>query len=196
MVFSFSRWTFLRLPQNRLQTGRWLWRIVLSVGTVSGLAAPVAAFPSFNLVDEKDFRRCAEGLLQAGITAKLSSQACAGVIRPMDLSECVVSIRNTGQISGEEALVGCVSVRRPKELGICVSDIVEVGRDVDALNVLNSCALSLLPERYSFCVLGLAEANREIGVNDLLDVCLNPPEQYTDLDLELEIVPEADEPLQ
>ncbi|WP_156803555.1 hypothetical protein [Lyngbya sp. PCC 8106] len=189
-----SRWTFFRFSDNRQQGWRWLSRIVLSMGTVSLLAAPVTAFPSFNLVNDKDYRRCAEGLRDAGITPLLSSQACAGVIRPRDLSECVVSIGNTGQISSEEALVGCVSVRRPKELGICVSDIVTEGRGVEPLNVLNSCALSLLPERHSFCVLGLAEVNRDVPVDDLLNICLNPPEQFTDLDLELQAETETDEP--
>ena len=155
MVSLLSRWTFLRLPQNRPQTWRWLSTMVLSVGAVSLLAAPVSAFPSFNLVNKRDYRKCAQGLRGAGITAKLSSEACAGVIRPRDLSECVVSIRNTGQISGEEALVGCVSVRRPKELGICVHNIVRKAGAANPLNVLNSCALSLLPERHSFCVLGI-----------------------------------------
>ncbi|WP_413161420.1 hypothetical protein ACL6C3_22885 [Capilliphycus salinus ALCB114379] len=184
MVSSWlSRWTGLRFSDNRPQTRRWLSRIVLSMGTVSLLAAPVTAFPSFDLVDEKDYRICAEGLRQAGITPLLSSQACAGVIRPKDLSECVVGISNTAQISGEEALVGCVSVRRPKELGVCVTSIVQVGRGVDPLNVLNSCGLSLLPERHSFCVVGLAEVNRDIPVDDLLNVCLRPPEQFIDLDL-------------
>lgn len=192
----FSRWTFLGLSGNRPQTWRWLSPIVLLVSTVSLFAAPASAFPSFDLIQEKDYRRCAEGLRDAGITPLLSSQACAGVIRPRDLSECVVSIRNTGQISSEEALAGCASVRRPRELGVCVTDIVEVGRGVDPLNVLNSCGLSLLPERHSFCVVGLAEVNRDIPVDDLLNVCLRPPEQFIDLDLELEIVPEADDPVE
>ncbi|MEA5499317.1 MAG: hypothetical protein WAN66_24750 [Limnoraphis robusta] len=195
MIFSsLSRWTFLGLLQHRPQTRRWLSRIVLSMGTVSLLAAPATAFPSFNLLNRHDYRRCAEGLRDAGIAPKLSAEACAGVIRPRDLSECVVSITNTAAISSEEALVGCVSVRRPRELGICVTGIVTVASSADPLNVLNSCALSLLPERYSFCVIGLAEVHQDLAVDDLLETCLNPPEQFTDLDLQLQVEPETDQP--
>lgn len=184
MVFSpLSRCTFLGFPLDRPQTWRWLSRIVLSIGTVSLFAAPAAAFPSFNLLNRHDYRRCAEGLRDAGITAQLSAEACAGTIRPRDLSQCVNRIRNVAAISSEEALVGCLSVRRPQELGTCVTGIVQVAGSADPLNVLNGCVSSLLPERYSFCVIGLAEVHRDIPVNDLLETCLHPSEKFTDLNL-------------
>lgn len=183
MIFSRSWLPTTQQLSHARPRWRWMSGAALSLTTVGLLAAPTIAFPSFNLVNKKDYQKCAEGLRQAGVGEALTAQACAGVTRPRFLAECVTSIQETGQIASEEAVVSCVSVRRPRELGVCVSDIIENGQGVDPSSVLYSCSRSLLPERYSFCVIGLAQNNTSVAVDQLLEICLNPPEQFVDIEL-------------
>lgn len=152
--------------------------MVTSLNFVIGVTS-ASAFPRFDLVTEEDYQICAENLQDLGLSADLVAEACAAVIRPENLSQCVTQINQETAIAPEAVLASCVSVRRPEELATCVIDITQAS-GADPANVLNSCRRSLLPERHSFCVLGLTQGGG-IAVDQALETCLNPPEQFFDL---------------
>ncbi|MGF1494989.1 MAG: hypothetical protein ACFBSC_21600 [Microcoleaceae cyanobacterium] len=165
------------------QGKRWFAAIAASAASVSLISVPVAAFPSFDLLTEKDYARCTTELQSVGLSADLIAQGCAAVIRPQNLSACVTRMNREVAIDPQDALVSCVGVRRPEELATCVVNITQSTGEANPLNVMNSCRRSLLPERYSFCVLGISQEGG-IGVDQALETCLNPPEQFLDLGLE------------
>lgn len=161
------------------------WGLPLAV--VSLLSAivpmkPAQGFPSFRLVPESDYVKCVQQLEQAEASPQITMEACAMASRPANIGECVTRISRDGGIVADEAVLGCVSVRRPQELASCVVNITRSESDVDPLYVLEGCARSLLPERYAFCVVGMGRGSTNFAVDDRLRVCLNPPEEFTDLD--------------
>lgn len=157
--------------------------MVMPLASVGLFATSASAFPRFDLTTEKDYAICATNLTAVGLSSDLVAKACAGMVRPQHLSQCVTRISQDAAIAPEEALVSCVSVRRPEELAICVVDITRAGSDINPSTVLNSCRRSLLPERHAFCVLGLTRGGG-IAVDQALGTCLNPPEQFMDLRIE------------
>ncbi|MGC9528964.1 MAG: hypothetical protein ACP5D7_25830 [Limnospira sp.] len=160
------------------------WGLSLAtLGILSALvpARPLQAFPSFDRVGERDYRQCAQGLREAGLSPEITAEACAMAIRPSQLAECVSRIGDDTGIAAEEAVLGCVGVRRPAALATCVFNITASGSGADPLNVLESCGRSLLPEQYSFCVVGMSQGGADYSTDDLLEVCLHPPEQFIDL---------------
>ncbi len=144
---------------------------------------PPNAFPSFELLKEEDYATCAAGLEAAGLSPRLTAQACAMSVRPTQISTCVTRINSETGIAAEEALLGCVSVRRPEQMATCVVDITFNRSDANPLNVLDSCSRSLLPVTHAYCVLGLTQSTEALPVATALQTCLTPPEQFSDLEI-------------
>jgi hypothetical protein len=120
-----------------------------------------------------DYRACAGQLLRVNVNANAASQACAGALRPRDLSSCVVSISRQTQISAVDALNSCRQARRPEDLATCVVGI-SLNPSKEAANpaILNYCGRSLLPVRFGQCVVGL-RSEIKFALNQALDTCIS-----------------------
>jgi hypothetical protein len=119
-----------------------------------------------------DYRVCAARLLKAGITAEAVSQSCATVLRPSEVSGCVVEIKAKTEISATDALSPCKQSRRPEELAKCVVGISVYAKEAVNQEILNYCARSLLPVRFAQCVVGLrAEIN--VAPKQAMDNCID-----------------------
>ena len=103
------------------------------------------------------FESCVERLLDVGIELQNTVDACGAALDPKDLSRCVVSISNNTAIVGEEALAGCVRVRRPQEMARCV---VSLDDNFDGLSsqIMGYCGRSLRPITFRNCVEGVSDA--------------------------------------
>lgn len=121
---------------------------------IAGLLA--LAIPSPPAAALTEFQVCAAELGRANISLELASKACASVLAPKDLSECVIRINYLTSALANDALVACTRVRRPKELASCVVDINRKTQNSVAPSVLDYCRRSLLPLRFSECVIGLS----------------------------------------
>jgi hypothetical protein len=120
-----------------------------------------------------DYRACAGQLLRVNINANSASQACAGALRPRDLSSCVVSISNRTQISPVDALNACRQARRPEEVATCVVGIsLNPTKEPPNPAILNYCGRSLLPVRFGQCVVGL-RSEIQFALNQALDTCIS-----------------------
>jgi len=190
-----------------------------AIATLS-MSFPVAAFPFFDPVedwfddesyttDRDDYEDCTRDLLQAEIPAGISAAACASVIRPEELGECVEEIDrdilrpeydeddplavriNASQVSPLDVLSACRQVRRPTDLAECVVDIGRKTIDPNLPLVLDRCRRSLLPERFGNCVVGVSDAlniqededviARIITAEEAMDVCLDTGDVVRDI---------------
>ncbi|AMW30921.1 MULTISPECIES: hypothetical protein [Arthrospira] len=169
-----------------LNSQKLAWGLPLTVVSLLWAMIPVKSaaqgFPSYRLTVEADYARCVRELEDAGVSPRATATACGMAIRPTSIGECVTLITRDAGIAGDEAVLGCMSVRRPQELANCVVNITRSNSEANALTVLEGCGRSLLPERYASCVVGMGSGSTEFAVNDLLRVCLNPPEQFSDMD--------------
>jgi hypothetical protein len=102
-----------------------------------------------------DYRACAGRLLRLGITPEAASNACAGVLRPREFSNCVTRIQKQTQVAAVDILSSCRSARRPEDLGTCVVNINASKKETFDPSILNFCDRSLLPVRFAECVVGL-----------------------------------------
>ena len=153
---------------------RWIYLVaVFSYGLL--IATPEVAIAQAN---KKSFKICSEDLLSVGLSETEVANACGAALKPRGLSRCVTEIydNTTDELSAEDILFSCQRVRRFDELGSCVETINESIQDKsNEAAILESCRLSLLPERFSFCVVGLS-TNVGLTTEELLSNCLNPDE--------------------
>lgn len=119
-----------------------------------------------------DYRACAGRLLGIGVSEDAASQACAGALRPTDLSACVVFIDERTEISTNDALNTCTKARRPKELATCVVSVSKNTQEAINPDVLNYCGRSLLPVRFAECVIGL-RSETKLDPNQVLNTCID-----------------------
>jgi hypothetical protein len=133
----------------------------------------IALYPAFNLfcfnspvkAEWNDFTLCSIRLQKTGIDPQKSANACGESLDPDELSLCVARINYVTQLSGNEALEGCLRSRRPLELAQCAGDIHrETNGDRQTQNlqpnlILDYCRRSLLPLTFSQCVTGLSNSN-------------------------------------
>ncbi len=119
-----------------------------------------------------NYRGCAAKLLRLGITPEAASNACAGVLRPRELSNCVTRIQKQTQVAAVDILSSCRSARRPEDLGTCVVSISASKKETFDPSILNYCDRSLLPVRFAECVVGL---RREIdfSATQAMDTCID-----------------------
>jgi hypothetical protein len=158
---------------------------LLVVGfVVGGLPARPAQATYYNprpyRSSERDYQRCAAGLLETGLQAEAASAACAGALYPRALSSCVTIIDSETELTATDALSGCRRVRRPHELASCVVGITGISSEGTAPgDVLDYCRRSLLPVRFSNCVVGLA-SQVQVSTTETMTTCIaatNRPRQ-------------------
>lgn len=135
-------------------------------------SAPAVAISIRGIPEPTNYRLCAERLLRAGIAPNTLATACAGALRPQDLSSCVLKIKLRTPIAAQDALSACSQVRRPNDLSTCVLDINSGTKSAVATDVLDYCRRSLLPVSFSECVVSL---NRTIDISTAraLDTCFD-----------------------
>lgn len=152
---------------------------LLVVGFVlAGLPAKPAKAAYYNprpyRSSERDYQRCAEGLLGTGLGAEDASAACAGALYPRALSSCVTTIDSETELTAPDALSGCRRVRRPHELASCVVGITGISTEgTEAIDVLDYCRRSLLPVRFSNCVVGLANKVEAFSTTEVMTTCIS-----------------------
>lgn len=159
---------------------------LLVVGFVlAGLPAKPAQATYYNprpyRSSERDYQRCAEGLLGTGLQEEDAAAACAGALYPRALSSCVTTIDSETELTATDALSGCRRVRRPHELASCVVGITNLSNEgTEPTEVLDYCRRSLLPLRFSNCVVGLASEVQAFSTTEMMTTCIaatNRPRQ-------------------
>ncbi|NES90732.1 MULTISPECIES: hypothetical protein [Okeania] len=172
---------FLKKFSLSIKFFHWRWIYLLGVFSYGLLIVnPELATAQAN---KKSFKICSEELLSVGLSEAEVANACGAALKPRGLSGCVTKIYDstTEELSAEDILFNCQRVRRVDELGTCVETINESIQDKsNEAAILESCRLSLLPERFSSCVVGLS-ANVELTTEELLSNCLNPDAEISDI---------------
>ncbi|NJN48643.1 MAG: hypothetical protein HC805_01055 [Alkalinema sp. RL_2_19] len=132
-----------------------------------------------NKTPENAYKLCGERLDKAGIAKDVASTACAEVLHPEYVSQCVMDI-SAKQVDALATLAACRRVRRPLALSTCVTDIHQQDAVAALPTVMEACRLSLLPERYGKCVVGL---NQSLAIATLagLTQCLDASDRPTDV---------------
>ncbi|HEY9860694.1 MAG TPA: hypothetical protein V6D16_14385 [Candidatus Obscuribacterales bacterium] len=128
-----------------------------------------------------EYETCAANLLDVGIEAPIVAEACADVLRPQDLSDCVVRINRQTSVTALEALLTCRQVRRPLELASCVVDINRETENPALPEVLDTCRRSLLPKRFAECVVGLSRRIDDLIPTNAMTTCIDasdPPSDF------------------
>lgn len=127
----------------------------------------------------KDYRQCGERLSAAGVAPEVAAAACAEVLHPGDVGQCVLNI-NANQVDALTALDACRRVRRPLALSTCLQDIHRQDETALLTNVLEACRVSLLPERYANCVVGLNQS-LDVPTATGLSTCLDASDRPVDM---------------
>ncbi|BAY22706.1 hypothetical protein NIES2100_24690 [Calothrix sp. NIES-2100] len=144
--------------------------VLAIAGWLATMVPTMAIIPSYS---SNDYRTCAGQLLRVNINANAASQACAGALRPRDLSACVVKINKETQINAVEALTTCSKARRPEELASCVVGIsLYPSKEAANPTILNYCGRSLLPVSFGQCVVGLRSEIKSALI-PTLETCIN-----------------------
>ncbi|MBF2063758.1 MAG: hypothetical protein IGS39_04920 [Calothrix sp. C42_A2020_038] len=148
---------------------------IASLMAITGLFSTVITQPVMAQTQSSfgnDYRACAGRLLRLGVTPEVASQACAGVLRPREFSNCVTRIQKQTQVAAIDILPSCRSARRPEDLATCVVGISTNRNEAFDPSVFNYCGRSLLPVRFASCVVGL---RREIDFSKVqaMDTCID-----------------------
>ncbi len=135
------------------------------------LTMAIPSVPAF-AATRNEFQTCAKDIVGAGIPSDQAATACAGVLHPQELSDCVVKIKQVTPSVVSDAVRICYQARRPLDLATCVNDISRGVPNAMASNVLDYCRRSLLPTRFSECVVGL---NRSVNFSapQAMDTCIS-----------------------
>ena len=124
------------------------------------------------------FRGCSGRLVSVGISSQDAATACAGALRPTEVSRCVVQIKQQTAIAAEDALSTCRQDRRPNEVAKCVVGISRNSEEI--AGVLDYCGRrSLLPVRFAECVVGLRR-EIEISPTQAMDSCIDEGEEISE----------------
>jgi hypothetical protein len=121
-------------------------------------------------IHTRDYARCESQLLGSGIAEADAASACSASLYPQDLAYCVDRVTTSTSASGADAVGNCRRVRRPIDMGKCVSEISSGATNADAAAILDNCRRSLLPRRYSACVVGLSQASN-LAIAAVLESC-------------------------
>lgn len=141
---------------------------------------PAAAAFLFQ-AQRNEYETCADNLLDVGIESPIVAEACADVLRPRDLSNCVVRISRQTSVAALDALATCRQVRRPLELSSCVVDINRETENPALAEVLDTCRRSLLPKRFAECVVGLSRRMDDLAPTSAMTTCIDasdPPRDF------------------
>lgn len=166
-------------------TGRWISVLGTQLATLGLLLGALPTEPASAITirfprNKNPYRACTQELIGAGVTADAAAGACAGALRPRDISKCVVQIHRKTNIAVADSLSSCQRVRRPLELATCVVDINGKSRTQLAAPqlVLEQCRRSLLPQQFSECVVGLSR-QLDFPTDRLMATCLDARDKVT-----------------
>ena len=166
--------------EKRKRTVSGLIRIAASQLAVVGWLAMTLPSTAANIPTSyrNTYRGCAGRLVSVGISSEDAATACAGALRPTEVSRCVVEIKQKTAIAAEDALSTCRQDRRPNEVARCV---VGISRNSEAVaGVLDYCGRrSLLPVRFAECVVGLRR-EIEISPTQAMDSCIDESDQISE----------------
>jgi hypothetical protein len=171
---------------NLIQTIRWFPALGAGALTAVLSAGPALAFSFPALESDRNYYdNCARSLTQAKLATDVTAKACAEVLNPLELGQCVERITGKDLAPKDATLEACRRVRRPVELAACVVDIHAQDKTAPKDAVLESCRRSLLPVRYSFCVIGLSRElpfdTKGMITQKSLDNCLDAADRPRDL---------------
>jgi hypothetical protein len=155
---------------DRLKDRLWLGGTAILWSTLA-LATPPALASRISNSSPRDYRHCAEDLLDLKLDSEAIAVACAGALRPREISDCAVDIHASTGIEAMDILDACRHVRRPAELGKCVEDIKKAIPETDNTLVLETCRHSLLPQQLADCAVGLQE-HLTLAHEEILATCL------------------------
>jgi hypothetical protein len=152
---------FLQNRQSRSDLKLRLANGFVGIGVVAGLMTTMMPAASALVFDDlfnlgNLYERCTGDLLALKISTEEATSACARALNPKDLGICVSRTSQSGTIAATDALSACRQVRRPKEMAACVNRIRGELSTATALEVLDNCRRSLLPDRYANCVVGIS----------------------------------------
>ena len=135
-----------------------LFVVNVAVSTTIGFASQSAnALPVITRTQplEREFEACVDTLMDLEIDLATTVDACGAAQHPKDLSKCVKRISSNTSIIGDEALAGCVRVRRPVDMAKCVVSLDGKFNGDLSSQVLGYCSRSLLPTVFENCVEGV-----------------------------------------
>lgn len=157
---------------NRDRGRRWLCLTVMPLVTGGLLGLTI---PRGQALADNSYQTCAEAMLGAGISSDVAADACAGALKPENLSSCVSQISNNAieGVAPSFILFNCQRVRRPEGLATCVTDILENIPEANSEIAIENCRQSRLPELYGSCAIGLYQ-QLQMPYTDIFASCLNP----------------------
>lgn len=153
-----------------------LFMVNVAVATTVGFAAQSAnALPVVTQTQplEREFEACTDTLMDLDIDLATTVDACGAAQHPKDLSKCVNNISSNTSIASDEALAGCVRVRRPVDMAKCVVTLDgEFDGDLSP-QVLGYCSRSLLPTVFENCVEGVYDEDQTEAMM-VMSACVEP----------------------
>ncbi len=157
---------------NRDWGRRWLCLTVMPLVTGGLLGLTI---PRGQALADNSYQTCAEEMLGAGISSDVAADACAGALKPENLSSCVTQIYDSTVegVDPSSILFNCQRVRRPQELGTCVVDILENIPEANSEIAIENCRQSRLPQLYGSCAIGLYQ-QLQMPYTEIFASCLNP----------------------
>ncbi len=170
-----SKLTTMRHTDCQRRFVRWSG---IQLATAGLLAIAFPSAPS-SAAQKSDYETCAARLLQVGLAPEVVAPACADVLRPRDLSTCVVRISQQASAPAADALSACRRVRRPVELATCVVDINRSSKDPTLPEILDNCRRSLLPTDFSNCVVGLSR-RIDLASTQAMSTCISTADRPRD----------------
>lgn len=131
--------------------------------------------PDRQVLADNSYQICAEEMLAVGVSSDTAADACAGALKPENLSGCVSQISNNAIEGLDPSLIlfNCQRVRRPEDLATCVTEILEKIPEANSEMAMENCRQSRLPEVYGSCATGLYQ-QLQLPYTDIFASCLNP----------------------
>ena len=130
---------------------------VAATATMALMADSATALPFSTRTSptEREFEACADILMDLDMSVPTIAEACGAAQEPKALAKCIDGISSNTSITSDEALAGCVRVRRPEEMAKCVVSLDAEFDEALSSPVLGYCSRSLLPDVFENCVEGL-----------------------------------------
>ena len=143
--------------------------------TMGFMAQPANGLPFSTRThpSEGEFESCAEALIDLEIDLNTSVDACGAAYAPKDLSKCVKRISTNTTIISDDALAGCVRVRRPIDMAKCVVSLDGEFDGTLSSQVLGYCGRSLLPRVFENCVEGIYDVDSTDPMM-VMSACVEP----------------------
>lgn len=157
----------------KLGAGRFPARLAIASLLMLGMV------PIERAIAANEYESCATTLVGLKASPELAARACAQALHPREIEICTKAVSGQG-IEIVDAVSSCNRVRRPIDLGTCITDIRGKITDAAAPEVLGNCRRSLLPAQYARCVVGFNTAVK-FPAAKAMDSCLDAGYYPTEL---------------